>query len=144
MKRKLTEAECRQAIKDGDFAPEVRGAAPLTAIVLTQSWCPQWRYLAGYLDKMDAELNAGGAAGAESSGGTAASGAGAEAGAKPKVAILTLEYDRERFYEDFLSFKERVLGNHEVPYVRYYRNGALVGESNFISAQGFKSKLTGE
>ena len=132
MIRKLTEAECKQAIKDGDFAPEVRGAAPLTAIVLTQSWCPQWRYLAGYLEKMDAELNAGAEQGA------------AAADAKPKAAILTLEYDRERFYEDFLSYKERILGNHEVPYVRYYRGGALVGESNFISAQAFKAKLTGE
>jgi hypothetical protein len=141
MIRKLTEAECRQAIQDGDFAPDVRGAAPLTAIVLTQSWCPQWRYLAGYLEKMDAELNVG----AKPGGGTAAAAApGAAVDTKPKAAILTLEYDRERFYEDFLAFKERVLGNHEVPYVRYYRNGALVGESNFISAQGFKSKLTGE
>ncbi len=119
----------------------------MTAIVLTQSWCPQWRFLAGYLDKMDAELNvgAGTAVGAEPGVGAAGSAAhGAVADAKPKAAILTLEYDRERFYEDFLAFKERVLGNYEVPYVRYYRNGALAGESNFISAQGFKSKLTGK
>lgn len=56
--------------------------------------------------------------------------------------IYVLEYDKESWYEEFLAFKEDILGNREVPYIRYYRDGTLVGETNFISSQGFISRLT--
>ncbi len=64
--------------------------------------------------------------------------AAAPAGA---MAVRYVEYDRESFFEDFMEFKENVFGNRSVPYVRYYRDGELIAESNYISRQGFLSKL---
>lgn len=113
---KLTETDCRSAISAGDFSEDVRAAAPHVAVVLTQSWCPQWRFMQSYL--AEAEQIAG-----------------------DRAKIFYVEYDREGFYRDFMAFKEDVFGNREIPYVRYYRDGELRAESNYISRQGFLSKL---
>jgi hypothetical protein len=113
---KLTESDCRSAISLGDFGEAVRTAASSVAVVLTQSWCPQWRFMHSYLDD-----------------------AAAEAG--DRARIYYVEYDRETFYADFMAFKEDVFQNREIPYVRYYRNGSLHAESNYISKQGFLAKL---
>lgn len=53
------------------------------------------------------------------------------------VAIFWVEYDKEDFFDDFLPFKEEVLGNREIPYVRYYRDGMLIKSSNYIDKNGF-------
>ena len=110
MMRKLTEPECRAAMAAGEFSPELRGAAPRVAIVLTQSWCPQWMWMRNYLPEISGS---------------------------PDVAVLWVEYDRESFFDDFLPFKEDVLGNREVPYVRYYRDGVFLRSSNYIDKNGF-------
>ncbi len=106
---------------EGDFEEQVRGAAEAAAVILTQSWCPQWRYLQGYLEGLDRELN----------------------GSGPAAAILYVEYDREPFFQEFMAFKEDSFGNREVPYIRYYRGGKLAAESNFISPQAFSARMRG-
>ncbi|MFZ2782683.1 MAG: hypothetical protein WAZ99_07415 [Rectinemataceae bacterium] len=111
---KLTETQCRTAIARGEFADETRKAAPHTAIVLSQSWCPQCMWMRGYLDAI---------------------------AAVPDVAIFWVEYDRESFFDDFREFKENVFGNFEIPYVRYYRDGILIRESNYVDKSGFAQRL---
>jgi hypothetical protein len=107
--RLLTEAECREAIKRGAFSlPEIAGTA---AIVLTQSWCPQWKALKSYLPDAEKRLNG--------------------------LTVLYVEYDLAPFYEDFMAFKESTFNNREIPYVLYYKDGKLVSESNYVSLEGF-------
>ncbi len=120
MIRKLTEAEARYAMVHGEFAEEIRNSAPLVALILTQSWCPQWRFMKAYLQDVDARLNT-----------------------EKEAHIYYLEYDLEDWYEEFLPFKENTFQNWDVPYVRYYRNGTCISESNFIAAPGFISRLIG-
>ena len=119
MIRKLTEAECRAAMETGEFdASLVAGAA--AAIILTQSWCPQWTAMKAYLDKIEAAL--------------------------PEARIYYVEYDIEPWesldHEAFMSFKEKTFNNREIPYVRYYKNGVYSRDSNYISLDGFKSRLS--
>jgi hypothetical protein len=114
--RKLTKDECLAAMKDGEFAPGLTGTAPTVAIVLTQSWCSQWSWMRSYLSALPSDASRD---------------------------ILWIEYDREDFFEDFMRFKEGTFGNDQVPYVRYYRGGALVAESNFIDQGGFLRLLSG-
>lgn len=116
MLRKLAEAECRGAIADGDFAASLLASAPFVAIVLTQSWCPQWAWMRSYLQDI---------------------------ASRDDTAIYWIEYDHEPFYVDFLEFKEGKYGNREIPYVRYYRDGVLQRESNFIDRRGFERLLRG-
>jgi glutaredoxin len=96
----------------GDFE-----APPGTAaLILTQSWCPQWKAMKGYLDS-------------------------AEKDGTLQADVRYVEYDNEDFFEEFMRFKEDVYNNREIPYVRYYRNSALSSESNFVSKEGFFHRL---
>jgi hypothetical protein len=116
MMRKLSRDECFTAMKDGEFAPALRSAAEAVAIVLTQSWCPQWVWMRSYLEALPPD---------------------------PSREEFWVEYDREDFFEDLMKFKEEVFKNDQVPYVRYYRGGILVAESNFIDQGGFLRLLSG-
>jgi hypothetical protein len=113
--RKLTKSECLALMVDREFAPSLTGAAEAVAIVLTQSWCPQWSWMRTYLAELPAD-------------------AGRE--------IYWVEYDLEDFFESFMNFKEGSFGNDQVPYVRYYRGGKFVAESNYIDKGGFLRLLS--
>src|SRR5512145_120253 len=107
---KLTAEQCLRLMESGEPGPELLGAAPAVALVLTQSWCPQWAWMRSYLEALPED---------------------------PARAIYWVEYDREEFFAPFMAFKEERFGNREIPYVRYYREGKLLRESNFIDKSGF-------
>ncbi|MDR0403314.1 MAG: hypothetical protein LBH35_06980 [Treponema sp.] len=111
MIRKLTERECRDAMEKGAFEP-IEGTG---ALILTQSWCPQWKAMKNYLP--DAEK------------------------AGTDVTILYIEYDTEAFFDKFMEFKENTYQNREIPYVRYFQKGVFSAESNYVSLQGFLHRL---
>jgi hypothetical protein len=118
MIRKLTEAECRSAMETGDFDPSLV-SGPAAAIILTQSWCPQWTSMKAFLPGAEAAISG--------------------------VRLYYAEYDIEPWEsldrEAFMAFKENTFNNREIPYVRYYLNGVFSRDSNYISADGFKSRL---
>jgi len=114
---RLSAEQCATAMRDGDFDLGVRGAGESVAVILTQGWCPQWPMMLHWLDK-----------------------ALEDSGAK----AFYVEYDAEPFFEPFMTWKEDVLGNRSVPYVRYYRGGSLVAESNYVSKDAFVAKLARE
>ncbi|MFP4705759.1 MAG: hypothetical protein ACLFMV_13210 [Spirochaetaceae bacterium] len=39
---RLTDEQVRYAMQHGEFGEDVRGASENVAVILTQSWCPQW------------------------------------------------------------------------------------------------------
>jgi len=110
MVRKLSAEECQAAMTAGEFSPGILASAPAVAIILTQSWCPQWMWMKTYLGSFKDDQD---------------------------IAICTIEYDKESFFEDFMAFKENTFGNDQVPYLRYYRDGKLIHESNYIDKGGF-------
>jgi hypothetical protein len=118
MIRKLTETECKTAIEKGDFDATLY-AGKAAAIILTQSWCPQWKSMKAYLPKVEEAI--------------------------ADVKIYYVEYDIEEWKklenEAFMTFKENTFNNREIPYVRYYKNGAFSRDGNYISLDGFKSRL---
>jgi hypothetical protein len=89
------------------------------ALILTQSWCPQWKAMKSYLPELEK--------------------------AGDNVTILYVEYDiaydTEAFFDTFMEFKENTYENREIPYVRYFREGVFSGESNYVSLQGFLHRL---
>lgn len=114
-RRALTEAEATHAMRHGEFAAELLLSAPNIAVVLSQDWCGQWAGMKRYLQQLADSPRPG----------------------DPEVWALELEYNRVAYFHEFLRHKEEVWGNDQVPYVRYYRGGDLVGESNFVSQEGF-------
>ena len=99
---------------EGTIIPDLYSKSPLTAIVLTQSWCPQWENM----KKMFSELQ------------TESSSAG-------DINIWFIEYDKKPYFEEFMNFKESVFENDQVPFVLYYCKDALVNQSNFVSKASF-------
>ena len=111
---RLTEAQARYAISRKEFGKDIIESAPAVAVVLTQQWCPQWLWMRAYLERLPAS---------------------------PERRIFYIEYDLEPYFEEFLAFKEDSLGNREIPYIRYYRDGRLSSTGNFIARDGFLRKL---
>lgn len=107
----ITRDQAMHAITQGEFGDDLIATPGRVAIILTQSWCPQWkamqRFAAGY----------------------------------SAATIYCLEYDRTDYFDQFREFKERVLGNDRIPYVRYYSGGRLVAESNAVSEEAFALNL---
>jgi hypothetical protein len=112
---KLSREDCLATLSEGEFRAGVIGAAESVAVVLTQSWCPQWAWMRSYLSSLPPE----------------------------EGRVFWVEYDLEDFYEPFMRFKESSFGNDQVPYVRYYRGGRLAAESNYIDKGGFLRFLRG-
>ena len=111
----ISEDQARKAIEAGDFDESITKAGDLVAIVLTQGWCPQWVALNKWLGKAEKKA----------------------ALDDPDIVVFELIYSGKPYGNEFMQFKEDVLGNDLVPYVRYYRNGELIAESNFVSRDRF-------
>lgn len=133
-RRQITQAEAEQAMAHGEFGPELLSCAPNVAVVLTQDWCGQWALMDRYLRELAALAER--AEGAQRA--TAAKSPAGPPGL-PELCVAVLLYNRVPYFREFLRLKERVWGNALIPYVRYYRQGGLVAQSNYVSAEEFLS-----
>jgi hypothetical protein len=113
-KRILGRNEALVAAVRGEFAPDIIHAAPLVIVVMTQDWCGQWVAMRQWLYAVETPN---------------------------EVLVCELIYNGTDFYEEFMAFKERVFGNHHVPYLRVYRNGILSEETNYISRSRYEQIL---
>lgn len=109
--QELSPLQAAQAMRDGEFGAAVREAGRNVAVVLTQDWCGQWAALERSLRELASCPPAG----------------------APELTVFLLVYNLHPF------FQENVLGNDQIPYVRYYREGRLIGQSNFASGRQFLS-----
>ena len=114
--RAISEGQALDCLEHGEFGTEITASNDHVAIVLTQSWCPQWASLQHTIERLD----------------------------EPSLDVWLFIYDRAEIFEKFLEFKEGVFGNDGIPYVRYYRASRLAGESNFVSKQEFVELATGK
>ena len=53
------------------------------------------------------------------------------------VDIYYLEYNKASYCRAFLGFKENILKNSLVPYLRFYRKGVLTKDTNYINQDKF-------
>jgi len=114
--RVLTEIECKNAMEKGEFElPELAAVSDMGAVILTQSWCPQWKAMKNYLPEAKKRLDV--------------------------LKIFYIEYDQLPFFEEFMSFKENTLKNREIPFVLYYKDGKCSSTSNYLSMEGFLQRL---
>ena len=82
----------------------MRGASRLVAVVLTQDWCGQWAAMDGYLAEMGSRHP------------------------ELELTVFLLEYNRVDYFQEFLSFKEQVLGNRRHP-LRALLPGRVAGRA---------------
>lgn len=115
----LSEAQCRRAMSHGEFGDDVIASSRFVAVILTQSWCPDWKWMKGWVVR---QLEQGQPEGLD-------------------IDVWQLEYNRVPFFDDFRYFKERTFNNYQIPYVRYYLDGHFTGESNQVSFQEFCARF---
>ena len=114
-RKTLTEDQARQAMQNGELGSDVRTSSRYVAVILTQDWCPQWPAMQRWMASLQQK-------------------------GKPEdvnIDVYDLEYNRISFADQFMRFKENVLGNQLIPYVRYYIDGELVAETNFVMRDAF-------
>jgi hypothetical protein len=103
-------------IQNGEFSEEIKQSKKSVAIVLTQSWCPQWSRIKRGLEQLT----------------------------DPNLDIWVFIYDQTEIFDQFLQFKENVFGNDEIPYIRYYHEGHLITTSNAVDLEEFLQFLKGD
>lgn len=114
-KCELSKEQIRAAIRGGEFGDDVIRAGKNVAVIMSQSWCPQWTMVSRWLESIPEETD---------------------------LNIFTVVYDGKDYFHEFMAFKETVFGNSEVPYIRYYIEGKLVKETNYTSKDFFLKVFT--
>ena len=109
--QQMSDDDARYVIEHKEFSKDILNAGKYVAVVPTQSWCHQWHDMRVWLQKPSA--------------------------AGTDVAVFYYEYDTTDLFDPFREFKESHWQNDQVPYVRYYRDGVCVQQSNYCSEADF-------
>jgi len=112
--RQISDEEVTRVLSQGEFSPDVLGAADRVCVIMTQDWCLEWKRMQRWLHELPDEAG---------------------------VAVFELVYNRISMFEQFLSLKETRWNNALIPYVRFYRGGQLRDESNYVGREEFLSRL---
>ena len=107
----ISKEQALACVTHKEFGDDIICSAENVAVILTQSWCPDWLAMKVLLADFS----------------------GSE--------VYYLEYDRADYADIFRKFKEDVFGNDLIPYIRYYRNGLLTKVSNAVPEDVFKENL---
>ena len=57
------------------------------------------------------------------------------------VHVFELVYNKFDLFDEFKNFKETVWKNDTIPYLRFYKDGSIYHETNYISEQTFNRIL---
>lgn len=113
--KQMQEKDVLHMMEKKEIPPSIKSSSDHVALVLTQSWCPQWMSMRLWLKRLAAK--------------------------QPHVHIYYMEYDKSPHFEPFMQFKEKHLGNDLVPYVQYFHKGEYKGDSNFCGEEYFRDVL---
>ena len=114
-RKQITVEQAESAMSTGEFPEGIIASARNVAVVLTQDWCPQWSAMRRWIGSMEKDGEPDGV----------------------DIDVHEFLYNTVGIFSSFMRFKEMTLGNSLIPYVRYYVDGRLVGESNYVSKKGF-------
>lgn len=109
----ITDTQAAHIIEHREIPSEIVQSSEKVAVILTQDWCPQWVFMKRWLKKTT----------------------------EKGVDTFYLSYNKKPYFQDFMNAKESAFGNEHVPYVRYYVNGKLVDDSNYVSEELFHSNF---
>jgi len=109
-KKQINTEQAMYAIENGEFDKEITASKSKVIVAMTQNWCPQWKDLKSWVYDIETDED---------------------------IDIYELEYNKVDYFDAFMNFKENQWKNHQVPYLRFYKEGALIKETNYIGEQQF-------
>jgi hypothetical protein len=104
----ITREQAFMAIEQGEFGEDVTASGDAVVVVMTQDWCSQWTSMKNWIYEMAEGID-----------------------------LYELIYNKVEYFDEFRRFKETKWRNGQIPYLRYYRGGNLVRESNYVSREEF-------
>lgn len=107
----ITDNQAEYIINNKEIPDEILNSAENVAVILTQDWCPQWKFMETFLKKIPED----------------------------EVKVYYISYNKKAYFRDFMFVKETTWKNHQVPFVLYYRNSKLIGDSNYCGHKTFTS-----
>jgi hypothetical protein len=110
----ITKDQLLSAIKNGEFGRDVISSQNIVVVVMTQDWCPQWTSMKNWLYSIQSDKN---------------------------IDIYELVYNKSNYFYEFKSFKETRWKNFDIPYLRFYKNGSMCKQTNYISENEFMNIL---
>lgn len=115
-KHEINREQVLYAVKTGEFGSDVISSKATVAVIMTQDWCPQWHNMKGWVYGLKTEND---------------------------IDIYELIYNNTDFFDEFKNFKESQWKNHEIPYLRLYKNGRFFKETNYIGKEEFIRNIEG-
>jgi len=109
----ITDTQASHIIENREIPGELINSTDKVAVVLTQDWCPQWLFMKRWLNKTETK----------------------------GIKTYYISYNRKTYFNEFMNVKEDIFGNDQVPYVRYYKDGKYLNDSNFVSEELFLSNF---
>jgi hypothetical protein len=111
MKRKiLSKDQALRAVQNLEFSSDVTTSSNKVAVIMTQDWCSEWMAMKRWMDSME-DIKG--------------------------LNIYELIYNTVDYYSDFLQLKEKSWKNNLIPYIRYYADGVLIHQSNYVNKEDF-------
>ncbi|MCX7920541.1 MAG: hypothetical protein N3B21_00745 [Clostridia bacterium] len=110
-RHELGKKQCLYAIEHGEFSDDVIKSKDKVVVIMTQDWCPQWQNMQSWVYGLDIADD---------------------------IDVYELIYNKVDYRDDFMKLKESKWRNDQIPYLRYYRDGKLFKETNYVSAEKFK------
>lgn len=109
-KKQINSEQAMFAIQNGEYDKEIIASKSKVVVIMSQDWCPQWKDLKSWVYDVETEED---------------------------IDIYELEYNKVDYFDTFMNFKENQWNNHHVPYLRFYKEGALIKETNYVEEQQF-------
>jgi hypothetical protein len=110
--KEITREQAFHAINTGEFDNDVIASEKKVAVILTQDWCPKWHSMRAWVHTLEGDFS-----------------------------LFELIYNQVEYFDEFRKFKESKWKNGIIPYIRYYRDGKFVHETNNVSREEFLKNL---
>lgn len=107
-KKVISKEQALYAVENGEFSSDVISSKNRVIIIMTQDWCPQWHDMQRWIFDLRADED---------------------------IDIYQLIYNKTDFAQAFMDLKEGQWKNENIPYLRYYKEGKLVKQTNYVRMQ---------
>lgn len=106
----IDDNEMKYIMENKEISNDIKNTSEKVLAIFTQDWCGDWKGL-------NRELVAN------------------EQNNDVDLTVFICKYNESPLYEEFMSFKEKEWKNDLIPYLRYYKNGNFIKDTNHLPFQ---------
>lgn len=108
--KEIDDKEMQNIIDTKEVSENIKNASENVLAIFTQDWCGDWKGLERELNNNKDNSNI-------------------------DITIFICMYNQSSLYETFMNFKESIWQNELIPYLRYYKNGNFIKDTNHLPFQ---------